>query len=142
MFSIEKAKELFRKKGSFRVHYNKENGDEFQPDWTRMESIYVMSTSGHIFFRLTAYHNWLDDRQIFLSDFSIDEEFRGKGIGDKTLDKIIEVCKELGGEQLILGVEEDSEDSWVEKWYERKGFKHYEYDEENRNIMSLDLKTM
>ena len=57
------------------------------------------------------------------------------------MEKIIEVCKELGGEQLILGVEED-EDSWVEKWYERKGFKHYEYDEENRNIMSLELKTM
>ena len=137
MFSIEKAKELFRKKGPFRVHYNKENWDEFQPDWTRMESVYVMSTSGHIFFRLTAYHNWRADRQIFLSDFSIDEEFRGKGIGNKTLDKIIEVCKELGGEQLILGVEQDC---WVEKWYERKGFKHYEYDEENRNIMSLDLE--
>lgn len=140
MFSIERAKELFIKKGLFIVHYNRERR-EFQPCWAGMESVYVMSTSGHIFFRLTAYHSWGGDRQIFLSDFSIDEEFRGKGIGGKTLEKIIEVCKELGGEQLILGVEED-EDSWVEKWYERKGFKHYEYDEENRNIMSLELKTM
>lgn len=136
MFSIEKAKELFIKKGPFRVHYNKENGDEFQPDWTRMESVYVMSTSGHIFFRLTAYHNWLDDRQIFLSDFSIDEEFRGKGEGDRTLDKIIEVCKELGGEELSLKAKEDS---WVEKWYERKGFRHCEYEGEN-GIMSLNLE--
>lgn len=138
MFSIEKAKELFRKKGPFRVHYNRERR-EFEPCWAGMESVYVMSTSGHIFFRLTAYHNWLDDRQIFLSDFSIDEEFRGKGIGNKTLDKIIEVCKELGGEQLFLGVEDDS---WEKKWYERKGFTHYEYDEKNRNIMSLELKTI
>lgn len=51
--------------------------------------------------------------------------------------KIIEVCKELGGEQLILGVEEDS---WVKKWYERKGFKHYEYDEDNKSILSLNLE--
>lgn len=132
MFSIEKAKELFRKKGPFRVHYNKQG---------EMESVFVMSTSGHLFFRLTKYGDWSEgeEREIYLSDFSIDEEFRGKGIGGKTLDKIIEVCKELGGEQLILGVEDDS---WVQKWYERKGFTHYEYDEENRNIMCLDLKSM
>lgn len=132
MFSIEKAKELFRKKGPFRVHYNKQG---------EMESVFVMSTSGHLFFRLTKYGDWSEgeEREIYLSDFSVEEQFRGLGEGNKSLDKIIEVCKELGGEQLILGVEEDS---WVEKWYERKGFQHYEYDEENRNIMSLELKTM
>ena len=131
MFSIEKAKELFRKKGSFRVHYNKQG---------EMESVFVMSTSGHLFFRLTKYGDWSEgeEREIYLSDFSVEEQFRGLGEGNKSLDKIIEVCKELGADKLLLGVEEV--DSWVSEWYKRKGYKVDTYYEDCDDQLFLNLK--
>lgn len=140
MFSIEKAKELFRKKGPFRVHYNKQG---------EMESVFVMSTSGHLFFRLTKYHLFFrltkygdlsegGEREIHLSDFSVEEQFRGLGEGDKCLDKIIEICKELGADKLLVSVEDV--DSWVSEWFQRKGFKVDTYYEDCDDQLFLNLK--
>ena len=53
----------------------------------------------------------------------MDEKYRNRGIADKILEFVFEYAKKHNYKDIILNVESGS---WMQKWYERKGFAFFE----------------
>lgn len=73
---------------------------------------------------------------IYLDDFSIEEEFRGKGIGSQLLKKAEEYAEKLRIDTICLHVEKDNKSAF--KLYERNGYFIFE-DCGNRNLLMKKL---
>ena len=61
-----------------------------------------------------------------LEDISVDEKYRGKGLGTELVIKIIELAKKLKCYKLIATSR--FERKKIHKWYQKLGFKKYGYE--------------
>jgi GNAT superfamily N-acetyltransferase len=81
-----------------------------------------MEENGRSMFVLSHYEKIPTD--IWFYNFNVGELSRGKGFGNETLDFAIDQAKRIAGGKGILRLNVKPE-SWMEKWYERKGFVKY-----------------
>lgn len=62
-----------------------------------------------------------DPNTLYFSNLFVDDNIRGNGLGDEILNYVFNYAKSKSYNSIILNVVKNS---WVRKWYERKGF-HY-----------------
>jgi diamine N-acetyltransferase len=60
------------------------------------------------------------DKRIYLSRMIVKEEYRNRGIGGISVDYLIDYAKQLGYEEITLGVDTDNLNA--RHLYEKKGF--------------------
>lgn len=94
---------------------------------------YIMEANGISFCMLSYYER--EKHIMNLSNLNVCDKFRKKGYGNEILKFAIECAKSIGCEYLYIYTID--KDSWVTKWYKRKGF--IAYKEEN-NECYLFLK--
>lgn len=79
--------------------------------------LYYSNQDNTIRFALYWYND--DKSTIYFSNLFVDEKYRNKGIADKILEFAFKYAKKHKYKNIILNVEIGS---WMQKWYERKGF--------------------
>ncbi|MGP4108833.1 GNAT family N-acetyltransferase [Virgibacillus sp. L01] len=62
----------------------------------------------------------IPDKRIYLSRMIVKEEYRNRGIGGIIVDYLIDYAKQLGYEEITLGVDTDNKNA--SHLYEKKGF--------------------
>jgi diamine N-acetyltransferase len=62
----------------------------------------------------------IPDKRIYLSRMIVKEEYRNRGIGGIIVDSLIDYAKQLGYEEITLGVDKDNLNT--RHLYEKKGF--------------------
>lgn len=88
------------------------------------ERIYYSNQDNAIRFALYWYDD--DETTLYFSNLFVDEKYRNKGIADKILGFVFEYAKKHKYKDIILNVKRGS---WMQKWYERKGFEYLADDE-------------
>ena len=81
----------------------------------------IMNKCGSAFCMLNYYEN--EKHAMFFSNFCINKESRGCGLGSIMINEVMKYAKGLGCEYLYLDV--IVSDKWVCDWYERLGFVGY-----------------
>jgi len=94
-----------------------------------------MEEGGSSMFTLSHYEKIPTD--IWFYNFNVEEPLRGNGYGNEALDLAIDKAKRIAGGKGILRLNVKPE-SWMEKWYERKGFTKYN-SEDGWDSMFMDL---
>lgn len=120
---IDLRKNKFKTDNRYLTHFTEES-------WGA--SLYIFTKDGKGLIRLSVESDPLYEDFVTLSDFSIEEDQRGSGIGKEMINDCFNYCKEQGFKKMTLGVEPDS---WVEKWYEKLGFIKTGEDEYGMNLM-------
>src|SRR3989304_6433269 len=77
--------------------------------------------AGHICFGAHA-NNPPFPGSVFIEEFAVKEEFRGKGLGTSLLQRLVEHCKQNKVTAILLGTG-DTANSRAVKYYENQGFK-------------------
>lgn len=95
----------------------------------------VMEEHGISFCMLSYYEQ--EKHIMFLSNLNVSKKFRRKGYGNDILNYAIKYAKSHGGEYLYLFTIDKN--SWITKWYNRKGFITFNIEDGGCN-MFLDLK--
>lgn len=72
-------------------------------------------------FALYTYND--DNETIYLSNLFVNESLRKNGYGDRIIEWVFDYAKSRSFKTIILNVVKNS---WMEKWYERKGFEYLE----------------
>ena len=72
-------------------------------------------------FALYTYND--DNETIYLSNLFVNESLRKNGYGNRIIEWVFDYAKSRSFKTIILNV---AKNSWMEKWYERKGFKYLE----------------
>lgn len=75
---------------------------------------------GSLVFQNTDPDYTIPDKRIYLSRMIVKEEYRNRGIGGIIVDYLIDYAKELGYEEISLGV--DTDNTNARHLYEKKGF--------------------
>jgi GNAT superfamily N-acetyltransferase len=92
-----------------------------------MTVISFMDKRGTVFFRLYWYHD--NPTSLIFDDFSVDKDYRGRGVGTTVMGLIPDIAKGLGFNIISLWC---IKDSWLVDWYKRLGYEYLEeYPEEN-----------
>lgn len=112
---------------------------------------------GDVFFDMTSFRKWLNQYGDFditdeiskdinlpvgcIKNINIEEEFRGKGFGNKILNYFMDLCIDNDVKNIILIA--DMDENQIEgfdlvKWYESKGFEVIEYIH-NNPVMILEI---
>ena len=81
----------------------------------------IMDSYGRAFCMLNYYEN--EKHSMFFSNFCVNKESRGYGLGGIMIDSVVQYAKGLGCEYLYLEVVISNE--WVYEWYKRLGFVEY-----------------
>ena len=71
----------------------------------------------------------------FIESLSVLPEWRKMGYGNKLIDLCIERVREEGWKKARLTVEK----KWIQKWYERRGFKLIGANGDGLSIMEIDV---
>ena len=95
----------------------------------RAHSAMLMVEDGHGFVRLTWYPN---EHWAYISDLSLDEEYRGKGFGDALMDLVEDIAIVCEFTYLRLEVRKNS---WMHRWYERLGYRYFSKCEDERYVL-------
>lgn len=85
------------------------------------ERLYYSNQDNSIRFALYYYDD--DKSTIYFSNLFVDEKYRNKGVANKILDFAVKYGKKHNYKDIISNV---AKGSWMQKWYERKGFEYYE----------------
>jgi GNAT superfamily N-acetyltransferase len=95
------------------------------PDFS---SILIMDKTGKAFCRTYWYCD--DEDTVYFDWLSVNESVRKQGIGNELLSLHEEIGKQLGANISFLFVERDS---WLQDWYQRKGYVFYS----DRNLSEI-----
>ena len=68
----------------------------------------------------------IPDRRVYVSRMIVKKEYRGRGIGGEILDFLIEKAKEMGFEEMTIGVDKDN--SAALHLYRKFGFTNVLFD--------------
>ena len=88
-------------------------------EWGRIKMFY--SNDKLIRFSLYVYDD--DHDELYFSNFFIDERLRNKGYGGMILNWVFNYAKSHSYRTITLNVVKGS---WMQKWYERIGFRYIE----------------
>lgn len=92
-------------------------------------SILVMEKNGKAFARTYWYYD--DESTIYFDWLSVEKDMRRKGIATKLLNAHIDLAQMFKKKSVLIV----KKDSWMCKWYKRKGYKDFIEDkEDNGNI--------
>ena len=111
-----------------KVLVNKNNSEE-------NITIYLMEEHGYAFCMLTYYE--VEKHRMYLSNLNVKEDRRRDGYGGKMLDYAIEYAHKNGCKYLYLYVVDG--DSWIAKWYKRKGFIPFKKSSDGSCDMFLEI---
>lgn len=119
-------------KENFIIHYNNHLADD---DGVQMYNAWITEKNGHAFAK--AY--WFDDdtTTIYLSELSVNEGHRNKGIGLQLQLIREEIGREIGAKYAVLWVDKKS---WMRKWYDRRGYKYFKKRDHDTTTMWLRKK--
>ena len=84
----------------------------------------IMNKYGSAFCMLNYYEN--EKHAMFFSNFCINKESRGCGLGSIMINEVMKYAKGLGCEYLYLDV--IVSDKWIYDWYKRLGFVEFKND--------------
>lgn len=96
---------------------------------------YIMGEKGISFCMISYYEK--EKHIMTLSNLNVADKFRNEGQGNDILDFAIHYAKNKGCEYLYLYTID--KDSWITKWYKRKGFIAYK-EENNECYLYLKIK--
>lgn len=86
-------------------------------DWGRI----TMFTNDDSSVRFAIYTYDDDSKTLYFSNLFVDDNIRRGGIGNEILNYVFDYAKRNSFNSIILNV---LKDSWMQKWYERKGFRY------------------
>lgn len=86
-------------------------------------------------FALYTYND--DNETIYLSNLFVNESLRKNGYGNRIIEWVFDYAKSRSFKTIILNVVKNS---WMEKWYERKGFEYLEDCEDDEYKGNVWLK--
>jgi ribosomal protein S18 acetylase RimI-like enzyme len=69
-----------------------------------------------------SFSTWIGRPGVYVQDFYVADEFRGKGVGERMLQRLAAVTRERGGRYIRLAV--DTENYRAQAFYKRVGIKH------------------
>ena len=72
-----------------------------------------------------------DKKSLYLSNVSVSDTERGKGIGNEILEFVYNQANKRDVDSLYLFV---LENSWMHEWYKRKGFVDHSYTDDPRYV--------
>lgn len=85
-----------------------------------------------------ALYTYNDDNEIiYLSNLFVNESLRKNGYGDRIIEWVFGYAKSHSFKTIILNVVKNS---WMEKWYKRKGFEYLEDCEDDEYKGNVWLK--
>lgn len=90
--------------------------------WSYYTSYYIMESNGHAMIRVLQ-----EDDEIELTDFYVEEQYRGQGLGQYMLDYAIEFSKSLTNHGTISIITNYNSKPFCDEWYQRTGFKFVGY---------------
>lgn len=86
--------------------------------WSFYTSYFIMESNGHAMIRVLQ-----EDDEIELTDFYVEEAYRGQGLGQYMLDHAIELSKSLTKHGTISITTNYNSEPFCDEWYQRTGFK-------------------
>jgi len=69
-----------------------------------------------------SFSTWIGRPGVYVQDFYVADEFRGKGVGERMLQRLAAITRERGGRYIRLAV--DTENFRAQAFYTRVGIKH------------------
>jgi ribosomal protein S18 acetylase RimI-like enzyme len=69
-----------------------------------------------------SFSTWIGRPGVYVQDFYVADEYRGKGIGERLLQRLAALTRERGGRYIRLAV--DTENYRAQAFYTRVGIKH------------------
>lgn len=94
-----------------------------QQDWKNYTSYYIMESNGHAMIRVLQ-----EDDEFELTDFYVEEQYRGQGLGVYMLDYAIGLSKRVANHGTISIVTNYNSAEFCDEWYQRVGFKFAGYE--------------
>lgn len=83
----------------------------------------IMFSGNNSDIRFALYYYNDDPETLYLANLFVDEKLRKNGLGNEIINYVFDYAKTNHYRSIILNVVKDS---WVQKWYERKGFQYIE----------------